>query len=80
VAQPVVSAALQAAVLITATVPADGSTTYRVWVTSSKLESSRPACGSAIGISAIGAQPARSCAVQVAPLITSISGLVALPA
>ena len=71
-AQPVVFLALQVAVLITDTVPADGSAAYRVWVASSTAATF--AIGCPIGISATGAQPVRFPAWQVAPSSTSIWG------
>ena len=73
-AQPEVCSALQVAVSITAnTVPeGDSSAAYRVWVASSIAPTLAP--GSGTGISATGAQPARSRVWQVAPLITSITG------
>ena len=77
-AQPAVSLALHVAVLITATVPADGSAAYRVWVASSTAPTL--AIGCPIGISATGAQPERFPAWQVAPLSTSIWGRLLLPA
>ena len=76
-AQSAVAAALHVAVLITETVSEYGSAAYSVWVASSTAPTF--ACGWAIGISATGAHPARSAGLQVAPLITSISGVFRLP-
>ena len=79
-AHPAVWVALQAAVLITEVVLENGSEAYSVWVASSMLPAFTLACGSFIGIVATGAQPDRSPAWQVAPLITSICGRFRLPA
>jgi hypothetical protein len=75
-AQPVVVAALQVAVSITATVPAVGSAAYRVRVAASTTLTL--AIGCPTGISATGAQPVRFPAWQVAALSTSIWGRLVL--
>src|SRR5580704_8769061 len=76
-AQPAVCSALQVAVLMTNTLSDGGSAAYRVWVASSIAPTLAP--GSGTGISAAGAQRARSRVWQVAPLITSITGWLRLP-
>jgi hypothetical protein len=77
-AQPAVWVALQVSVLITLTVPEDGSEAYKVWVAGSIAPTL--AKGPAIGIFATGAHPDRSPGWQVAPLITSTCGRLRLPA
>src|SRR5215510_10685341 len=77
-AQPEVLAALQVAVLIMNTFRDGGSAAYRVWVASSIAPTLAP--GAATGTSATGAHPARSAALQVAALMTSICGWLRVPA